>query len=132
MGKAMRKMLITASVLAFAAGGAIAQAQTPPAADGPANRPVNTPDSVNRQSGLPVKGSNSFTEGQAKSRIEAMGFTNVSALTKDDDGVWRGHATKAGKTVDVGLDYQGNVVQGASAMPGSTMPVSPTPGSAGR
>ncbi len=131
MGKTMRKAFIAASLLAFAAGGAIAQAQTPPAADGPANRPVNSSDSVNRQTGMPVKGSDSFTEGQAKSRIEAMGFTNVSDLTKDDNGVWRGHAMKAGKTVDVSLDYQGNVVPGA-AMPGSTMPSHPTPGSAGR
>jgi len=30
-------------------------------------------------------------------------------LAKDKDGVWRGSATKAGKKVNVGLDYKGNV-----------------------
>jgi hypothetical protein len=34
----------------------------------------------------------------------------VSELKKDDDGVWRGKAMKDGKSVDVSLDYQGNVV----------------------
>jgi len=57
----------------------------------------------------PVPGANSFTEGQAKSRIESQGFTNVSGLTKDDQGVWRGKATKDGKNVNVALDFHGDV-----------------------
>jgi putative membrane protein len=60
-------------------------------------------------SGRPNEGANSFTEGQAKSRIEARGYGSVSALKKDDGGIWRGKAMKDGKTVDVSLDYQGNV-----------------------
>jgi hypothetical protein len=60
--------------------------------------------------GAPVEGRNSFTEGQAKSRIEANGFADVSGLHKDDTGVWRGQAKKDGKAVDVALDFQGNVV----------------------
>ena len=50
------------------------------------------------------------TESQAKARIEANGYTNVSALKKDDQSIWRGTATKGGKQVSVALDYQGNVV----------------------
>jgi putative membrane protein len=57
----------------------------------------------------PAPGANSFTEGQAKSRIESQGFTSVSALTKDDQGIWRGKATKDGKTVTVSLDFHGDV-----------------------
>jgi hypothetical protein len=60
--------------------------------------------------GAPVEGRNSFTEGQAKSRIESNGFANVNNLKKDDNGVWRGKAMKDGKSVDVSLDFQGNVV----------------------
>lgn len=60
--------------------------------------------------GAPVAGANSFTESQAKARIEANGYTNVSALKKDDQSIWRGTATKGGKQVSVALDYQGNVV----------------------
>ena len=59
--------------------------------------------------GAPVAGRNSFTEAQARSRIEAAGFTNVSGLAKDNYGVWHGKAAKAGKTSTVSLDYQGNV-----------------------
>jgi putative membrane protein len=34
----------------------------------------------------------------------------VSGLRKDDQGVWRGTATKDGRSVNVSLDFQGNVV----------------------
>jgi|SRR5436190_8768203 hypothetical protein len=58
----------------------------------------------------PLKGANSFTEGQAKSRIADQGFANVSNLTKDENGIWRGTASKDGKNVNVAVDYKGNVV----------------------
>src|SRR4029077_20704733 len=79
----------------------------------PANRDANTP-AVNAPTapptpGAPVAGANSFTEGQAKSRIESNGYANVSELRKDDQGVWRGKAMKDGKSVSVSLDFQGNV-----------------------
>lgn len=60
--------------------------------------------------GAPLEGANSFTEGQAQDRALAAGFTGVSALTKDDKGIWRGTATKDGKPVKVAIDYKGNVV----------------------
>jgi hypothetical protein len=53
---------------------------------------------------------NSFTESQAKSRIETNGFANVSGLAKDSQGVWRGKAMKGGQSVDVSADFQGNVM----------------------
>ena len=58
-------------------------AQTPAVKSPNANNPA-----------APVAGANSFTEGQAKSKIEASGYTNVSGLKKDDNGVWTGTATK--------------------------------------
>ena len=60
--------------------------------------------------GAPLKGANSFTEGQAKDRVIAAGFTIVSSLVKDGDGVWRGSAMKDGKSVKVAVDFKGNVV----------------------
>lgn len=57
----------------------------------------------------PANGANSFTQDQARGRLTKAGYRNVSALTKDKDGVWRGTGTRAGKTVRVGLDYKGNV-----------------------
>ena len=58
----------------------------------------------------PLAGANSFTEGQARSRIEAMGYSGVTGLTKDDQSVWHGTAMKDGKSTTVMLDYKGNVV----------------------
>ena len=55
------------------------------------------------------KGANSFTEGQAQKRIAGAGFTDVSELKKDDDGVWRGTAMRSGKQLQVGFDYKGNI-----------------------
>ena len=60
--------------------------------------------------GAPIKGANSFTEGQAKDRALASGLNSVSTLNKDGDGIWRGTAMKDGKTVKVAVDFKGNVV----------------------
>jgi putative membrane protein len=49
------------------------------------------------------------SSAQAKDRIEKSGYSSVSGLTKDANGVWRGKASKDGNTSDVSLDYQGNV-----------------------
>jgi len=69
-------------------------------------------DDGTRTATTPAEGANSFTEGQAKSRIEAAGFTNVSDLQKDDKGIWRGRAQQGSQQVSVALDFQGNVVPG--------------------
>ena len=60
--------------------------------------------------GAPLKGANSFTEGQARDRAVAHGFSNVSQLAKDGDGIWRGTAQQDGKPVKIAIDYKGNVV----------------------
>lgn len=60
--------------------------------------------------GAPLEGANSFTESQAQDRALAAGYANLSALTKDDKGIWRGTAMKDGKSVRVAVDYKGNVV----------------------
>ena len=71
----------------------------------------NTADTpMKAVTGAPLAGANSFTESQAKARIEANGFTNVSGLRKDEGSIWRGTAMKDGKSVSIALDYQGNIV----------------------
>jgi hypothetical protein len=69
---------------------------------------VNT-NGANATTAAPVPGANSFTMAQAQKRIAEQGYTQVSALTKDDKSIWRGYAMKNGKAVDVALDYQGHV-----------------------
>jgi hypothetical protein len=106
----MTKTLAVALVLGIAgAGAAFAQTVTvAPPANPPGVVSTTTPDSKN--AAAPVAGANSFTEAQARSRLEAHGYINVSALTKDDKSIWRGKASLGGTLVDVSLDYQGNIV----------------------
>ena len=88
---------------------AIAQSTAPAANPHPSTPAIANPNANNP--GAPAAGSNSFTETQAKSRIEAACYSNVSHLIKDKEGIWRGTATKGSATgVSVALDYQGNVV----------------------
>ncbi len=54
-------------------------------------------------------GANSFTEGQARTRLEGAGFSNVTELRKDDQGIWRGRAMRNGQSMTVGFDYKGNI-----------------------
>ena len=133
----MRKLVLVSLLAAFAAGSAVAQ--TPPAQGGPQNPAIKSPDSANRAAAGPVKGANSFTEGEARSRIEDKGYSNVSELKKDDDGIWRGRAMLRGQPVEIALDYQGNVFHGAAArgaagMTGQGLPTQERtmPGAAGR
>ena len=59
----------------------------------------------------PARRGNSFTEAQARGRITRAGFHDISSLKLDRNGIWRGGATKAGRRVDVWLDYKGSVGQ---------------------
>ena len=76
-------------------------------AEAPMNPAVDTRDTSEQAALTP--GANSFTEGQAKSAIEKAGYGNVTELKKDDNGVWRGKASKSGVTSSISVDFQGNV-----------------------
>jgi len=96
------KKLIIASLFATATSfGAMAQTSTTSPAPAPAPADANAP----------LPGANSFTESQAKSRLEANGYSNVTGLKKDDNGVWKGTATNAGAQVTVSVDYRGNITR---------------------
>ncbi|CUX04867.1 conserved exported hypothetical protein [Agrobacterium fabacearum S56] len=103
----MKKLLLAAALLGASTLGAFAQTSTAPATDG--SKPaVATPDTKNATS--PVEGANSFTEEQANKRLMDAGYAEVTGLTLDDKGVWQAKASKDGKSVNVALDYQGNIV----------------------
>jgi len=101
----MRLTFITAAAVGLCT--TIAFAQAPASQNGPQNPAVKSMDANNAMA--PVAGANSFTMSEAKSHIEAKGYTNVRSLKKDKSGVWRGKAMKDGASVPVSLDYQGNV-----------------------
>jgi len=102
----MHRLMSAMAISALIASSATSLAQEP-AQNGPQNPAVKSTDRNN--SSMPVAGANSFTRSEAKSRIEAKGYTNVSHLRKDKAGVWRATAEKDGKPSEVSLDYQGNV-----------------------
>jgi hypothetical protein len=62
------------------------------------------------EEGAPFEGANSFTEEQARDRAVAWDVTGVSALTLDEQGIWRGEGQLGGSAVSVAVDYKGNVV----------------------
>jgi hypothetical protein len=99
------RFVLAGAVIALTAVSAVAQTT-------PANQDAHTPAVASSNTvnpGAPVAGKNSFTESQAKSRIEKAGYTDVSGLMKDKDGVWRGKASKSGTAMAVSVDFQGNV-----------------------
>jgi len=103
----MNRIFATALVLGtIGVGHVLAQTTTP--APSAAPTAVAT-SSTNSTAAAPVAGANSFTLAQAQKRMEDQGYTQVSGLAKDDKSIWRGHAMKDGKAVDVALDYQGNI-----------------------
>lgn len=57
-----------------------------------------------------TKGKNPFSEGDARKRLEALGFKEVLDLKLDTNGIWRGTAVASGERKPVGLDAQGDVV----------------------
>ena len=89
------------------------------AASGDRNQAVTTTSANAPQ---PARGSSSFTQNQARRRLERSGFQSVSGLAKDSGGVWRGTAMKDGQPVQVWLDYKGNAGQQADATSAAGMP----------
>lgn len=98
----MKKLLIASLIASTTAFGAFAQTST--------TSPMPAPK-AEADKNAPLPGANSFTEGQAKSRLEANGYSNVTGLKKDANGVWKGTAMNAGAKVDVSVDYRGNIVR---------------------
>lgn len=95
------KVAALAAAASIAAIGMVSAQTTPPA---------SSPPATSKTDKAPMPGANSFTEAQAKDRIEKAGFTQVTSLKKDDQGIWRASGMKGDKKVNVSLDFQGNVV----------------------
>jgi periplasmic protein CpxP/Spy len=122
----MKRVLVLVAAAVLLSGAAVAQTNPAPAspgtgsATGSSNKAVNSngnaPSNANASGTVNIvkssaleKGANSFTEGQARSKLEGAGITNVTDLKKDDQGIWRGKAMHNGKSVTVGFDYKGNI-----------------------
>jgi hypothetical protein len=96
----MKKLIIATLIVSATSFGALAQTST-------TSPTPKSPVDAN----APLPGANSFTEGQAKSRLEANGYTEITGLKKDENGVWKGMATNAGAKMNVSVDYRGNITR---------------------
>lgn len=97
--------IIPVAAIAIIVGAAVAQAQSTQTT--PAEPAANAAVSA---AAAPTAGANSFTEGQARSRLEKNGYLSITGLIKDAEGIWRGKAMKDGKAMDVALDFKGVIV----------------------
>jgi hypothetical protein len=76
--------------------------------ESPVNPAVDTQDTAEQSTLTP--GANSFTEGQAREAIEKQGYTVSGPLTQDEQGIWKGQASRSGgAATTVSVDYKGVV-----------------------
>jgi hypothetical protein len=92
---------------ACAALPAMAQQQPAPSDQAAPNSATKSPDAMT-QAPL-ARGKNSFTQAQARARLEKAGYTQVTGLTLDQDGLWQARAMRGGQWVNAAVDYKGDV-----------------------
>lgn len=90
------KALPISAALVMLAGVAFAQSD---------QRPVDAPLAVK-----PITSEARTTDtDMIRSKIERMGFTDVSGLSRDSLGVWRAKAKRGAETVDITVDKGGRI-----------------------
>lgn len=61
------------------------------------------------EAAAPLAGGTGLSEGEARDRALAAGYSAISSLVKDGNGIWRGSAMKDGKSTKLAVDHKGNV-----------------------
>jgi hypothetical protein len=100
-------MIIIAAIASLTAGTAFAQY----GAKQPASPPAAQTQTQTKPATPSTPSAAAMTETQAKARIEAQGYANVSELKKDAQGQWTAKAMKDGKSHEVSLDTRGQITQ---------------------
>jgi hypothetical protein len=90
------KALPISMALVMATGMALAQTGQRPADDPLAVKPITS------------EASTTDTD-MIRSKIERMGYTNVTGLSRDSMGVWRAKARRGTETVDITVDKGGRI-----------------------
>jgi len=119
----MRSAIALAAIVAFAAGTAFAQQESPPSELGAAQhppihvQPATPPGTAEapKPEAAPVINSEEKAaakienEEQAKAKIESEGYTDVSELKQDSRGMWTATAMKDGKPVQLSMSAEGQL-----------------------
>jgi hypothetical protein len=108
----MKHRLLVAAATAVGLSIALpAHAQDHPmASDQAAPNPATKSPNAMTQAPL-ARGKTSFTMGQARARLAKAGYTHITNLTKDRDGLWQARAMHHGQWVNAAVDYKGNVAE---------------------
>ena len=95
--------------------------------------PAEPPNIIDKSAVTPAA-SSALTEEQIRNQLEHEGYRQIAMLTKGDDGIWHGAATKDGAAVRLSIDARGNIVKDtADAGKAGGQPVqTPSAGSAAR
>ncbi len=120
----MKRTAIVIGALALSALAAGAQTTTPTAPPSPTAPNTTIPSTTTPSttsplpapragvdSQAPLPGANSFTEAQVRERLESNGYSAITGLRKDEQGIWRGTAMRQGANTPFALDYRGNISQ---------------------
>lgn len=92
----MKKILLISVASLFAASGAVAQ-------DTPA------PETTQEAPDKPVGDETNLTEADARSKLEAAGYTDITELMVAPDGGWTANVMKDGVAMKVIVDTKGDV-----------------------
>lgn len=104
------------TLLAIAAAAALTAACDPPRATAPdTTADMTTPGTTTP--GAPPVTTVTITETDARSRIEAQGYSNVTGLMQNPDGTWSATATRDGETTQVTVSERGVQVANIPAPP---------------
>jgi hypothetical protein len=104
----------TLLTIAFVAASGVAMAQTTPNANQPSGGTSPGGTSPGGAS-MPERGATASptsplaSEGLAKSKLEASGYSGIKDLRESPDGTWTGKAMKDSREMAVSVDAQGNV-----------------------
>ena len=91
----MKALLVSAALVATA-GTALAQTNQRPADDLLSVKPVTSEAHATHRDVI-------------RSKIERMGYTDVSDLSRDSTGVWHAHAKKGSEQFDITVDKGGRI-----------------------
>ena len=94
------KALSISATFVMAAGMALAQTDQRPASDPLAVKPIESEAKTTDTDVI-------------RSKIERMGYSDVTGLSRDSLGVWRARGRKGGEPVDIVVDKGGRIKAGA-------------------
>jgi hypothetical protein len=103
----MKKIILAAALMSAVSLPAYAQSAAAPAADAPSVTDTATPSVDATATQAPA--ASALDEDKVKELVTAAGYTDPGKFAQDENGNWKGAASKDGTTVSVSVDAAGTV-----------------------